>query len=89
MTAGSLDKHHPELNVTDDLYILPAIQDIVHGLELESVMVTATGSEPLYTNFTANFKGTLDYIWYTPGRLRVLAVTNRSEEHTSELQSPC
>ena len=76
MTTGSLEQNHPELEVTDDLFILPAIQDITHGLELASAMVTATGAEPLFTNFTATFKGTLDYIWYTPGRLRVLAVNN-------------
>ena len=39
-------------------------------------MATAIGTEPVFTNFTATFKGTLDYIWYTPGRLKVLAVND-------------
>ena len=76
MAAGCLEQHHPELDQSDDLLILPPAQDIAHDLELASAMQTGLGSEPLFTNFTANFKGTLDYIWYTPGRLRLLAVTN-------------
>jgi mRNA deadenylase 3'-5' endonuclease subunit Ccr4 len=76
MAAGCLEQHHPELDQSDDLLILPPVQDIAHDLELASAMQTGLGSEPLFTNFTANFKGTLDYIWYTPGRLRLLAVTN-------------
>lgn len=76
MSKGSLEQPHPELEQSDNLGILPDVHDINHGIELLSTMKTALGQEPLYTNFTTNFKGTLDYIWYTPGRLRVLAVTN-------------
>jgi CCR4-NOT transcription complex subunit 6 len=76
MGTGALELPHPELLQSDTLGILPEQQDIVHGVEFASIMEAALGSEPPYTNFTGNFKGTLDYIWYTPGRLRVLAVTN-------------
>ena len=76
LSSGYLEQHHPGLEISDDLFILPAVQDINHGLELSSVMATAIGSEPVFTNFTATFKGTLDYIWYTPGRLKVLAVND-------------
>jgi mRNA deadenylase 3'-5' endonuclease subunit Ccr4 len=34
-----------------------------HGIELESAMLRAFGIEPEFTNYTRNFKGTLDYIW--------------------------
>ena len=76
MAGGGLEEHQLELDQSDDLFILPAVHDITHGIELASAMQTGLGSEPLFTNFTANFKGTLDYIWYTPSRLRLLAVTN-------------
>lgn len=76
MATGSLEQHHLELNQTDDFVILPPIHDIAHSIELASAMQAAIGTEPLFTNFTANFKGTLDYIWYTPSRLRLLAVAN-------------
>jgi hypothetical protein len=54
-------------------------------------MLRAFGMEPEFTNYTRNFKGTLDYIWsplppsslslslmpgrYTPSRLKMLAVS--------------
>lgn len=53
---------------------------IAHNIELVSAMVAATGSEPHFTNYTVGFKGTLDYLWFTPARLRVLAVTALPEE---------
>ena len=76
MGTGCLETAHPELEQSDNLGILPNQEDIGHSMEFSSVMEATLGAEPPYTNFTGKFKGTLDYIWYTPGRLRVLAVTN-------------
>ena len=44
-------------------------------------MSSALGVEPNFTNYTANFKGCLDYIWYSPGRIRVMAVSGMPEEN--------
>ena len=76
MSSGCLETAHPELEQSDNLGILPSQEEIGHNMEFASVMETTLGGEPPYTNFTAKFKGTLDYVWFTPGRLRVLAVTN-------------
>ena len=32
------------------------------------------GSEPPYTNYTGNFKGVLDYVWFSAPHIRPLAV---------------
>ena len=36
---------------------------LMHNIELESAMLRVFGYEPEFTNYTRNFKGTLDYIW--------------------------
>ena len=46
-----------------------------HDLLLASVYEEAlAGSESLYTNYTATYRGTLDYIWVDASRVRPLAV---------------
>lgn len=79
LSEGTVDRNHEDLAV-DPMKVLPDSDNIIHSVDLSSVMVTAFGSEPEFTNYTKSFKGTLDYIWYTPGRLRVLAVTNIPQE---------
>lgn len=76
----SLINDHSELFANEKFHILPDLGSIVHDLELGSAMHSALGTEPTFTNYTAKFKGTLDYIFYTPSRLRVMAVTNVPEE---------
>jgi CCR4-NOT transcription complex subunit 6 len=76
LSEGALDQPRPELEQSDTVGILPDQSEIHHRVDLASVMGTVLGSEPEFTNFTSTFKGTLDYVWYTPGRLRVLAASN-------------
>jgi mRNA deadenylase 3'-5' endonuclease subunit Ccr4 len=72
---GGLTQQHPELIVSDNsVNVLPDLHSINHNVDLDSVMFSALGVEPEFTNFTAKFKGTLDYIWYSPSRLRVMGV---------------
>jgi CCR4-NOT transcription complex subunit 6 len=69
-------------NNSNNVRVLPSnLRSIVHDVDLASVMNTVIGSEPNFTNFTAKFKGTLDYIFYTPARLRVMAASSMPEEH--------
>ncbi len=60
--------------------ILPDISNIVHSIELQSIMATVFGNEPAYTNYTANYKGTLDYIFYTPSCLRAASAAEIPSE---------
>jgi CCR4-NOT transcription complex subunit 6 len=85
LTTGCVEgDHYPELeiNSSNNVQVLPAnLRSICHEFDLASVMHTVTGSEPAFTNFTAKFKGTLDYIFYTPNSLRIMAATSIPEEH--------
>eukprot|EP00981_Chlorochromonas_danica_P000134 scaffold38_cov130-Ochromonas_danica.AAC.1 len=94
ITQGAIENEYPELNLNNKVRILPDLSSIVHELDLASAMRTGLvheldlasamrtglGAEPSFTNYTSKFKGTLDYIFYTPSRLRVMAVTAIPEE---------
>merc|ERR1712151_456061 len=43
-------------------------------------MGTCNGCEAKYTNYTEDFKGTLDYIWFSPDALAVLAISQVDDE---------
>jgi len=60
--------------------VLPAAEHIHTELDLSSVYVTVTGSEPAFTNYTQGFTGVLDYLWYTSESLRPLAVAPVPDE---------
>ena len=67
---------HPDMNVAtgDDVpNILPDAMNITHSFQLGSAYQTILGDEPWVTNYTVNFKGTLDYIWYSAQNLRPLS----------------
>lgn len=75
--GGALSRHHPELSPSPGeaaVLILPEQADIYHNLDLASAMGAVLGQEPAFTNYTQQFKGTLDYILYNPQRLYVTAV---------------
>jgi len=75
LTECCLQRHHPELEDEEDsVRILPDQSEIYHNLDLASAMQTALGSEPAFTNYTADWNGTLDYILYSPMRIRLMAV---------------
>lgn len=79
LSDGQLNRPHPELEQQGQqhpVHVLPDLQDIYHSLNLSSSMGSVMGAEPLFTNYTANFKGTLDYIFYSNQRLYVTAANN-------------
>lgn len=51
-----------------------------HDLALTTAYAKCTGAEAKFTNYTEDFKGTLDYIWFSPEALHVVAVTQVDEE---------
>ena len=74
---------HPDVNVkTDDNCpnVLPDAINITHSFNLGSAYQTVMGDEPSVTNFTTNFKGVLDYIWYSAQNLRPLSTAPIPDE---------
>ena len=72
---------HPDVNTNDDVpNVLPEAMNITHSFQLGSAYQSVMGDEPWVTNFTQNFKGVLDYIWYSAPNLRPLAVAPIPEE---------
>ncbi|GFH51870.1 CCR4-NOT transcription complex subunit 6 [Chaetoceros tenuissimus] len=77
MSRQQVHPSHPDVNVSngDDSLpnILPDAMSISHSFQLGSVYNTVMGEEPKATNYTVQFKGVLDYIWYSASNLRPLS----------------
>ena len=72
LSEGRVDVGHEDLtNVYTKM--LPGLDSANHSVGLHSAMRFSAGEEPIFTNYTTNFKGTLDYIWYSPSKLRVVS----------------
>jgi CCR4-NOT transcription complex subunit 6 len=74
---------HPDVNVAtgDDVpNVLPDAMGITHSFQLGSAYQTVLGDEPITTNYTANFKGVLDYVWYSVQNLRPLSAAPIPDE---------
>lgn len=74
---------HPDVNIatSDDIpNVLPDAMSITHSFQLGSAYQAVLGEEPWVTNYTQNFKGVLDYVWYSVPNLRPLAVAPIPEE---------
>lgn len=76
---GSIHGVHPELEHIENS-VVPDFSSLTHGLELSSTMEVAFGSEPSFTNYTTNYKGTLDYIFFSNVNVRTLAVAKTPDE---------
>ena len=83
ITRGGLLNDYPELQLPTEkgsVRVLPDVHNIVHDMTLASAMETTFNGEPSYTNYTGKFKGTLDYVFYSPNRLRIMAATTIPDE---------
>jgi len=79
----SVHPGHPDVNVAtgDDCpNILPDAMNITHSFQLGSTYQSVIGEEPQQTNYTMNFKGVLDYIWYSVPTLRPLSASPVPDE---------
>ena len=78
LSRAQVHPGHPDVNVATNNEevpnVLPDAMSITHSFQLGSAYNTVMGEEPWTTNYTVNFKGTLDYIWYSANHLRPLAV---------------
>lgn len=74
---------HPDVNIGNDENgpnVLPHVDSITHTHILASVYSSVLGEEPKFTNYTKQFKGVLDYIWYSTQSLRPLSAAPIPEE---------
>ncbi|GJP40011.1 hypothetical protein CLOM_g24310 [Closterium sp. NIES-68] len=97
LATGRVDANHPEL-ATDPLGILRPASKLCHQLPLVSAYASlsrggsvaerqrrrmdASSSEPLFTNVTRDFMGTLDYVFYTADSLSVESLLELLDEDT-------
>lgn len=66
-------------DIGDDSYGVLNTCRLQHNIHLRS-SYSLSGSEPKYTNYTASFVGTLDYIWYTPETIVATALMEVPEK---------
>merc|ERR1711967_126002 len=78
LRSGSVRSDHEDLKV-DPCNLLKRL-NFGHNLTIGTAYETCNGREADYTNYTEDFKGTLDYIWYTTESLVVLAISQVDEE---------
>jgi CCR4-NOT transcription complex subunit 6 len=76
---GRVADFHPDFEEVD-MSLFPDLKRMTHNLGLSSAMSYSGLHEPDFTNYTTNFRGTLDYIWYSTGSYRVEAYTELSNE---------
>ncbi|GKY98457.1 hypothetical protein MPSEU_000803100 [Mayamaea pseudoterrestris] len=76
MMRQTVHPGHPDVNFTGDdvANVLPDAMNITHSFQLGSVYQSVLGEEPWTTNYTENFKGVLDYVWYSAQNLMPLSV---------------
>jgi CCR4-NOT transcription complex subunit 6 len=78
LRSGSVGQEHEDFKV-DPCGLLKR-QNFTHSLSICTSYETCNGREADYTNYTEDFKGTLDYIWYSSDSLAVLAISQVDEE---------
>jgi len=78
LRRGSVRADHEDLRA-DPCGLLKNIQ-LGHSLRMATAYETCNGREAAYTNYTEDFKGTLDYIWFSPDALAVLAISQVDDE---------
>jgi len=78
LRSGSVRSDHEDLKV-DPCGLLQRTT-FRHNLRIGTSYETCNGREAEYTNYTEDFKGTLDYIWYSSDDLVVLAISQVDDE---------
>ncbi|CAD7971813.1 unnamed protein product [Amoebophrya sp. A120] len=77
------DLEHPDIKASDKHKLVETLarsRGLNHSMKLLSGYEAVDKKEPLYTNYTENFKGTLDYVWFSAELLAVLAISKVDEE---------
>ena len=90
VASGNLPANHPHLRVIAEHVEFPEFpdggggggSDVFQPLDFggKSVYASLLGQEPLFTNFTSGFVGTLDYIFASPGLTPLQVLVLPSED---------
>mmetsp|Transcript_11182 Transcript_11182/g.24646 ORF Transcript_11182/g.24646 Transcript_11182/m.24646 type:complete len:599 (-) Transcript_11182:217-2013(-) len=75
---GQVRQDHEDLK--KDPAGLMRLLHLQSGTCMATAYETCTGKEATFTNYTEDFKGTLDYIWFSPDNLSVLAISQVDDE---------
>lgn len=75
---GQVRQDHEDLK-KDPCGLMRCVQ-LHSGSCMATAYETCTGKEATFTNYTEDFKGTLDYIWFSPDNLSVLAISQVDDE---------
>jgi len=78
LRRGAVNPDHGDLKM-DPCGLLKNL-NMAHELRMATAYETCNSCEAEYTNYTEEFKGTLDYIWFTSDTLAVLAVSQVDDE---------
>jgi len=73
LSRSTVHPGHPDVNMNEEVSVLPDVRSLVHSFQLGSVYNTVMREEPEHTNFTVGFKGVLDYMWFSAQHLRPLS----------------
>mmetsp|Transcript_17523 Transcript_17523/g.52712 ORF Transcript_17523/g.52712 Transcript_17523/m.52712 type:complete len:626 (-) Transcript_17523:269-2146(-) len=84
LRRGSVQPAHEDLRSDPCGLLKQAHLQLRHNMCMATAYETCNGREAQYTNYTEDFKGTLDYIWFSPDALAVLAISQVDDE--SQLQ---
>ncbi|CAK9103165.1 Carbon catabolite repressor protein 4 homolog 1 (CCR4 homolog 1) [Durusdinium trenchii] len=80
LKQGTINGAHEDLRYDPSGLLSRFRMNMHHNLELSTAYAACTGHEAEFTNYTEDFKGTLDYIWFSPQVLEVVAITQVDEE---------
>jgi len=78
LRRGTLRSDHEDLR-RDPCGLLEYVH-MGHSLHMSTAYEACNGTEAHYTNYTEEFKGTLDYIFFSADTLQVLAISQVDEE---------
>mmetsp|Transcript_3408 Transcript_3408/g.9763 ORF Transcript_3408/g.9763 Transcript_3408/m.9763 type:complete len:604 (+) Transcript_3408:115-1926(+) len=78
LRRGCVPPNHEDLRA-DPCGLLKQL-NLRHSISMATAYETCNRREATYTNYTEDFKGTLDYIWFTPDALAVLAISQVDDE---------
>uniref|UniRef100_A0A7S3ANS8 HTH La-type RNA-binding domain-containing protein n=1 Tax=Haptolina ericina TaxID=156174 RepID=A0A7S3ANS8_9EUKA len=93
LQSGRVAEAHPHLRIIAEHVEMPSFGEygggggcLVQPLQLQSAYGFLLGQEPLFTNFTSKFVGTLDYIFYDTQTLTPTQLLMLPKEDTVRLE---
>lgn len=82
LTSGGISRDHPSL--TRNGIDLPSDQDLLNPFKFSSAYAHHPKGEPEFTNYTSDFIGTLDYIFFSKAELETSSLLDLPEKKDLE-----